>query len=149
MMTTLLTSDCLLTSNTEEARLVTAIAERLFPADVSGPGATEIDVLTCIDRALAGDRFRERPPAAGDGCDATWRGPSFTGVCSSHDLGGCRMGDDPATSVVDVDPRVHDTPGPYVFSGAVFPSCPGVKPNLTSWALVHRAADRLVEKLRH
>jgi gluconate 2-dehydrogenase alpha chain len=82
------------------------------------------------------------------GATRTWCGPSFTGVCSSHDLGGCRMGDDPATSVVDVDLRVHDTPGLYVFSGAVFPSCPGVNPNLTIWALVHRAADRLVEKLR-
>ncbi len=82
------------------------------------------------------------------GAVQTWRGPILTGVCSSHDLGGCRMGDDPSTSVVDGDLQVHDTPGLYVFSGAVFPSCPGVNPNLTIWALVYRATERLVHKLR-
>jgi gluconate 2-dehydrogenase alpha chain len=82
------------------------------------------------------------------GATKTWRGPRFRGVCSSHDLGGCRMGEDPATSVVDPDLRVHDTPGLYVFGGAVFPTCPGVNPTLTMWALCYRAAERLVERLR-
>lgn len=58
------------------------------------------------------------------------------------------MGEDPATSVVDPDLRVHDTPGLYVFSGATFPTCPGVNPTLTMWALCYRAAERLVERLR-
>src|ERR687894_883099 len=82
------------------------------------------------------------------GADTTWRGPRFRGVCSSHDLGGCRMGEDPDSSVVDPDLRVHDAPGLYVFSGAVFPTCPGVNPTLTMWALCLRAAERLVERLR-
>src|ERR687893_2539362 len=37
-----------------EARTVAAAFERLFPADESGPGATEIGVLAYLDRALAG-----------------------------------------------------------------------------------------------
>jgi len=37
-----------------EARTATAIFERLFPGDEHGPGATEIGVLTYLDRALAG-----------------------------------------------------------------------------------------------
>jgi gluconate 2-dehydrogenase alpha chain len=82
------------------------------------------------------------------GAAKTWRGPRFRGVCNSHDLGGCRMGEDPASSVVDPDLGVHDTPGLYVFSGAVFPTCPGVNPTLTMWALSYRAAERLVERLR-
>ncbi|HEX2181779.1 MAG TPA: GMC family oxidoreductase [Rubrobacteraceae bacterium] len=82
------------------------------------------------------------------GATKTWRGPRFRGVCSSHDLGGCRMGEDPASSVVDPELRVHDTLGLYVFSGAVFPTCPGVNPTLTMWALCYRAAERLVERLR-
>ena len=76
------------------------------------------------------------------GAAKTWRGPRFTGVGSRHDLGGCRMGEDPATSVVDPELRVHDTPGLYVFSGAAFPTCPGINPSL---ALCYRAAERLVE----
>jgi gluconate 2-dehydrogenase alpha chain len=50
--------------------------------------------------------------------------------------------------VVDPDLRVHDTPGLYVFSGAVFPTCPGVNPTLTMWALCYRAAEQLVKRLR-
>jgi len=82
------------------------------------------------------------------GATKTWRGPRFTGVCSSHDLGGCRMGEDPTSSVVDRDLRVHDTPGLYVFGGAAFPSCPGVNPTLTIWALCYLAAERLVKRLQ-
>jgi gluconate 2-dehydrogenase alpha chain len=81
------------------------------------------------------------------GAARTWSGPRFTGAGSSHDLGGCRMGDDPAGSVIDRELRVHDTPGLYVFSGAVMPTCPGVNPTLTLWALCLRAAERLVERL--
>ncbi len=82
------------------------------------------------------------------GASHTWRGPRFRGVCSSHDLGGCRMGENPASSVVNPDLRVHDTPGLYVFGGAVFPTCPGVNPTLTMWALCLRAAERLAQRLR-
>jgi gluconate 2-dehydrogenase alpha chain len=83
------------------------------------------------------------------GATRTWRGPRFGGVVSSHDLGGCRMGEDPALSVVDPELCVHDTPGLYVFGGAVFPTCHGVNPTLTMWALCHRAAERLIERLRN
>ena len=82
------------------------------------------------------------------GATRTWRGPRFTGVGSSHDLGGCRMGEDPASSVVSPELHVHDTPGLYVFGGAVFPTCPGVNPTHTLWALCYRAAERLAERLR-
>ena len=82
------------------------------------------------------------------GASKTWRGPRFTGAGSSHDLGGCRMGDDPATSVVDRNLQVHDTPGLYVFSGAVFPTCAGVNPTLTLWALSLRATRGLVARLQ-
>jgi gluconate 2-dehydrogenase alpha chain len=82
------------------------------------------------------------------GATRTWRGARLAGVCSSHDLGGCRMGEDPAVSVVDPHLEVHDTPGLHVFGGAVFPTCHGVNPTLTMWALCWRAAEQLVERLR-
>ncbi len=82
------------------------------------------------------------------GATKTWNGPRFTGAASSHDLGGCRIGEDPAASVVDRELRVHDTPGLYVFSGAVFPTCPGINPTMTLWALCLRAAERLADRMR-
>jgi gluconate 2-dehydrogenase alpha chain len=85
----------------------------------------------------------------GMGATKTWRGPRFGGVMSSHDLGGCRMGEDPASSVVNAELAVHDTPGLYVFGGAVFPTCHGVNPTLTMWAVCYRAAERLVGRLRN
>jgi gluconate 2-dehydrogenase alpha chain len=81
------------------------------------------------------------------GATKTWRGPRFTGVCSCHDMGGCRMGEDPNESVVDAGLAVHDTEGLYVFGGAVFPSMPGINPTLTIWALAYRAAERLTQQL--
>jgi gluconate 2-dehydrogenase alpha chain len=82
------------------------------------------------------------------GAASTWRGPSFTGAASSHDLGGCRMSDDPSKGVLDRNLRVHDTPGLYVFSGAAFPSCPGINPTLTLWALCAQATDSLIDRLK-
>jgi gluconate 2-dehydrogenase alpha chain len=82
------------------------------------------------------------------GATNTWAGPDFKGVCSSHDLGGARMGTDPAASVVDADLEVHDTPGLFVYGGAVFPTCTGVNPQLTLWALTLRAAESLADRLR-
>jgi gluconate 2-dehydrogenase alpha chain len=78
------------------------------------------------------------------GATRTWNGPRYRGVASSHDLGGARMGEDPRTSVVGPDLQVHDTPGLYVFSGAVFPTCVGVNPHLTLMALTARATEQLV-----
>jgi gluconate 2-dehydrogenase alpha chain len=58
------------------------------------------------------------------------------------------MGDDPAASVVDRTLQVHDTPGLYVYSGSVFPTCAGVNPTLTLWALCLKAARELIERLQ-
>jgi gluconate 2-dehydrogenase alpha chain len=82
------------------------------------------------------------------GATKTWRGERFSGVGSSHDFGGARMGEDPAGSVVNPELGVRDTPGLYVFSGAALPTCPGINPTLTLGAMVCRAADRLVERIR-
>jgi gluconate 2-dehydrogenase alpha chain len=82
------------------------------------------------------------------GATRTWRGPRFGGLISSHEQGGARMGEDPAASVVGPDLGVHDTPGLYVFGTAAFPTCHGVNPTLTMWAVCYRAAEQLVERLR-
>src|SRR5438477_579523 len=43
-----------------EGRVVTAACERIFPADDSGPGATEAGVAIYIDRQLAGPYGRDK-----------------------------------------------------------------------------------------
>ncbi len=57
------------------------------------------------------------------------------------------MSDDPAEGVVNRYLEVHDTPGLYVYSGAVMPSCPGINPSLTLFALCSLRTEHLIEKL--
>src|SRR5947209_10524898 len=44
----------------KEAEIVAAACERIFPADESGPGATEAGVVIYIDRQLAGPYGRDK-----------------------------------------------------------------------------------------
>jgi len=44
----------------DEARVVQAAAERIFPSDATGPGATEAAVVIYIDRQLAGPYGRDK-----------------------------------------------------------------------------------------
>ena len=62
-----------------------------------------------------------------------------------HLLGTARMGDDPATSVVDRWNRSHDVANLYVVDGSCFVTSGGVNPTSTICALALRAADHLVE----
>ena len=61
-----------------------------------------------------------------------------------HTLGTCRMGDNPADSVVDSYGRSHDVPGLHIMDNSVFPSALSVNPALTQMALSLRAADHFL-----
>ena len=64
-------------------------------------------------------------------------------IDASHHLGGTRMGNDPKTSVVDKDLRVHTVVNLYISSGSVFPTSGGAHPTYTICALSIRLADTL------
>jgi gluconate 2-dehydrogenase alpha chain len=81
------------------------------------------------------------------GAAETWRGAPTSGVLSAHDVGGARMGDDPATSVVDGYGRVHDVEGLLVLGGATFPTCTGTNPTETIQATAWRASEELARSL--
>jgi choline dehydrogenase-like flavoprotein len=57
-----------------------------------------------------------------------------------HLLGTCRMGVDPATSVVGPDCRSHDIPNLWICDGSVFPTGGAVNPSLTIEAIATRTA---------
>ncbi len=62
---------------------------------------------------------------------------------AAHVFGTCRMGVDPATSVVDADLRVHGWQNLLICDTSVFPSSGGGEaPSLTLQALALRAVDR-------
>ena len=60
-----------------------------------------------------------------------------------HACGTCRMGSDPALSVVDVQGRCHGIDNLWVADASVFPGCPAVGPALTVIANALRIGERL------
>jgi cholesterol oxidase len=66
-------------------------------------------------------------------------------VITVHPLGGCRMGVDDASGVVDSYGRVFNHPGLHVADGSVMPGPVGPNPSLTIAALADRFAEAMVE----
>lgn len=64
-----------------------------------------------------------------------------------HLLGTARMGEDPATSVVDPECRAHDVPNLLVVDGSVFVTVGATNPTSTLQAIALRAADAFTGKL--
>lgn len=67
---------------------------------------------------------------------------------SVHLLGTCRMGNDPATSVVDRFHRAHDVPNLFIADGSSFVTSGRGQPTLTIQALAFRAADHAARLAR-
>jgi choline dehydrogenase-like flavoprotein len=65
-----------------------------------------------------------------------------------HLLGTCKMGDDPAESVVDRWGRAHDVPNLYIFDGSTWPTSSGMNPTATVAAMALRFTDHLIETHR-
>ena len=63
---------------------------------------------------------------------------------SHHHIGTCRMGNDPLTSVLDSNLRVHTSPNLYVLGSAAFVTGGAAHPTLAITALTHRLADHLI-----
>jgi len=67
---------------------------------------------------------------------------------TNHELGGCRIGDDPRTSVLNEWCQSHDVPNLFVVDGSSFPSSSEKNPTLTIMALAARTADHIADRLR-
>ena len=62
---------------------------------------------------------------------------------SAHQMGSCRMGRDPQTSVANPWGELHDTPGVWIGDGSAFPSASGTNPMATIMALARRTAHAI------
>jgi choline dehydrogenase-like flavoprotein len=66
---------------------------------------------------------------------------------SAHQMGTCRMGEDPATSVADPRGELHDTPGVWIGDASAFPTPSGTNPMITIMALASRTAENIGESM--
>jgi choline dehydrogenase-like flavoprotein len=62
---------------------------------------------------------------------------------SAHQMGSCRMGTDPQTSVAGPWGELHDTPGVWIGDGSAFPTSSGTNPMISIMALAHRTAEAI------
>jgi cholesterol oxidase len=69
-----------------------------------------------------------------------WRWPTRK-LLTAHPLGGCTIGDNPDSSVVNHACEVWGYPGLFVTDGAAIPSALAVNPSLTIAAVAERAAQ--------
>ena len=73
--------------------------------------------------------------------------PSNSFLASFHQMGTCRMGVDPSSSVVGPDNQSHEVRDLYVTDGSNFPDASGVNPMLSIFGIANRAGKKLAEKL--
>jgi choline dehydrogenase-like flavoprotein len=66
---------------------------------------------------------------------------------SWHQMGSCRMGADPASSVVDANNESHEVKNLFVADGSTFPTASGVNPMLSIYGIATRAAKKIAERL--
>lgn len=65
-----------------------------------------------------------------------------------HQCGTCLFGEDPATSVLDLNCRTHDVDNLYVVDGSFFPSSAALNPTLTIIANAIRVGEHLLDRMR-
>ncbi|HXI54761.1 MAG TPA: GMC family oxidoreductase, partial [Polyangia bacterium] len=61
-------------------------------------------------------------------------GPNRHTIFSAHQMGGCPMGDDRRTSVVNARGKHHEFENLWITDGSVFPTSLGVNPQLSVYA---------------
>ncbi|GGU96181.1 cholesterol oxidase [Streptomyces albospinus] len=99
-----------------------------------GEGPAE-PVSLAAARAVAG-RYAER---VGGRTHTLWWGPLLRLPFTAHLLGGCPLGGDSRTSVMDVHHRVHGYPGLHIADASAVPTNLGCNPALTITAMAERA----------
>ncbi len=68
-------------------------------------------------------------------------------LATFHQMGGCAMGKDPKTSVVDSRLRYHEMDNLYVVDGSVLPTSLGVNPQQTIFGIARWGAQHLLAAL--
>ena len=69
--------------------------------------------------------------------------PREFGIFTAHQMGSCRMGSDPSTSVANPHGELHDAKGVWIGDASAFPTASGVNPMVTIMALAHRTAQAI------
>jgi choline dehydrogenase-like flavoprotein len=75
--------------------------------------------------------------------------PEFVTDDTAHMMGGCRMGNNPDTSVTNSFGQAHDMPNLFICSASLFVTSGGGNPTNTVMALAARTADYIKDNLKN
>eukprot|EP00038_Savillea_parva_P010523 m.190935 g.190935 ORF g.190935 m.190935 type:complete len:777 (+) comp18178_c0_seq1:135-2465(+) len=114
---------------TTHAGPVGRVEAEMTGEDVGNPDSSAVNAL--IDRIVA----------AGTA-------PGTLGLFSAHQMGSCRMGMSPATSVVDWNGEVWEADDVYIMDASVFPTASGANPMITTLSISQMLSWRLVARLQ-
>jgi choline dehydrogenase-like flavoprotein len=71
---------------------------------------------------------------------------NWSTLFSAHQMGSCRMGADPQTSVCDERGAVRGIAGLFVADASLFPASSGVNPMITVMSVAKLIGERLARK---
>lgn len=91
---------------------------------------------------------QEMLDAAGCKDIKAWDNTNWNPGLDIHEMGGCRMGKDPRTSVLNQWNQIHNCKNVFVTDGACMTSIGNQNPSLTFMALTARATNHAVEELK-
>jgi choline dehydrogenase-like flavoprotein len=74
--------------------------------------------------------------------------PEFVTNDTAHMMGGCRMGDNPQSSVTNSYGQTHDIPNLFICSASLFVTSGAGNPTDTVMALAARTADHIIAQMK-
>ena len=95
---------------------------------------------------MGAEQKTDEEPAGGP-TTFTYNGERYQYYGAGHVVGTCRMGDDPARSVVNADLRSWDHDNLYILGSSTFPTVATANPTLTIAALTLRTAEGIKARL--
>ena len=120
---------------------VPRITKRQHPNDVAMYRWYEKKLVEVVQASGASSTWAGRAPGIHIGDGAHQSG-------NAHNHGTCRMGNDPASSVVDRWCRSHEVPNLWIVDGSFMPTNGGYNPTLTILANAYRVADHFISEAR-
>ncbi|MFD1738985.1 GMC family oxidoreductase [Bacillus salitolerans] len=67
---------------------------------------------------------------------------------TAHLMGGCRMGNDPKSSVVNSYGQTHDVKNLYIVGTSTYVTAPSANPTLTAYSLALRSSEYILDQLQ-
>jgi choline dehydrogenase-like flavoprotein len=74
--------------------------------------------------------------------------PAYVNEDTAHLMGGCRMGNNPSSSVTNSFGQTHDIPNLFIAGASLFVTSGGANPTNTVMALAARQADYILQQIR-